>query len=255
MRDLLEDLETGTDPRQAARAAQQRPMPRRFYKDVSVGEAEDGFRILLDGKPVRTPARAYFAVPSRALAQAVAAEWERQETEINPHQMPLTRLVNVAIDGVARDPEASAAEIVRYAGTDLICYRAEAPDRLVERQGAQWDPVLDWLRTEHHARFFLSAGIVHVAQPQESLARIDEMVPRDPLRLAALVSLTSLMGSALLPLALLHGRLSPETAWAAAHVDEDWNVEQWGEDDLAAARRAARQVEMQAAADVLRLLA
>lgn len=255
MRDLLEDLESGPDPRQAARAAQQRPLPRRFYTEVGVGEGEDGFRILLDGKPIRTPARAIFAVPSRALADAVAAEWQSQEREINPHQMPLTRLVNVAIDGVARDPEASAAEIVRYAGTDLICYRAEGPERLVERQGRHWDPVLDWLRTEHHARFILSAGIVHVRQPDESLNRIDRLVPRDPLRLAALVSLTSLMGSALLPLALLHGRLTPEVVWAAAHVDEDWNAEQWGEDELAAERRAARQAEMQAAADVFRYLA
>lgn len=254
MRDLLEDLENGPDPRAAARAAQQRPLPRRFYKEVSVGEAEDGFRILLDGRPVRTPARAIFAVPTRALGEAVAEEWRRQETEINPHAMPLTRLINVALDGVARDPEASAAEIVRYAGTDLICYRAEGPERLVERQGAHWDPVLDWLRTEHGARFILSAGIVHVTQPEETLARIDRMVPREPLRLAALVSLTSLMGSALLPLALFAGRLTPAAGWAAAHVDEDWNVEQWGEDDLAAERRAARQVEMQAAADILRLL-
>ena len=255
MRDLLDDLQNCLDPHEAARASQQRPLPRRFYKDVTLGEAEDGFRILLDGRPVRTPARAIFAVPSRELGEAVADEWRRQEKEINPHLMPLTRLINVALDGVARDPEASAAEIVRYAGTDLICYRAEGPERLVARQGEMWDPVLDWLRQEHGARFVLSAGIVHVAQPEESLARIDALVPRDALRLTALVSLTSLLGSALLSLALFHGRVTPAEAWATAHVDEDWNIEQWGEDDLAASRRAARQVEMQAAADILRLLA
>ncbi|OYX84926.1 MAG: hypothetical protein B7Y84_16260 [Azorhizobium sp. 32-67-21] len=222
MRDLLDDLQNCLDPHEAARASQQRPLPRRFYKDVTLGEAEDGFRILLDGRPVRTPARAIFAVPSRELGEAVADEWRGQEKEINPHLMPLTRLINVALDGVARDPEASA---------------------------------LDWLRQEHGARFVLSAGIVHVAQPEESLARIDALVPRDALRLTALVSLTSLLGSALLSLALFHGRVTPAEAWAAAHVDEDWNIEQWGEDDLAASRRAARQVEMQAAADILRLLA
>ncbi|MEP9377854.1 ATP12 family protein [Aquabacter sp. CN5-332] len=255
MRDLVDGTGDAPDPAGAVRAAQRQALPKRFYTEVSVGEGEDGlFRVLLDGRPVRTPARALLAVPSRALAEALAEEWAAQKDEIDPFSMPLTRLVNVALDGVAADPEASAEEIVRYAGTDLLCYRAEGPDRLVTRQGEHWDPVLDWFRTAHGARFMLSAGIRHVEQPAETLARIAALVPRDPLRLAAAASLTTLMGSALLALALVHGRLSADEAWAAAHVDEDWNREQWGEDELATARRVAREAEMQAAVRLLRLV-
>ncbi len=254
MRDLFEDIEDAQDPMTAARAGQRRALPKRFYKEVSVGEGEGGaFQVLLDGRPVRTPARALLAVPVRALAEALAEEWRAQDTLIDPTAMPLTRLVNVALDGVSRDPDASLDEVVKYAGTDLICYRAEGPDRLVARQGEHWDPVLDWYRREHGARFMLSAGIRHVAQPAEALARIADLVPRDPLRLTAVASMTTLMGSALLALAVAHGRLSADAAWAAAHVDEDWNIAQWGEDEEARARRAGRSVEMQAAAQLLQL--
>ncbi|WP_127089535.1 ATP12 family chaperone protein [Aquabacter cavernae] len=255
MRDFLEDLESSLDPREAARSGQRRALPKRFYKQVGVAETEGGYGVTLDGRPLRTPARAVFAVPSVALAEAVADEWRAQETEIDPFRMPLTRLANVAIDGVAANMQDTADEVVRYAGTDLVCYRAEGPDRLVERQGAHWDPVLDWLRTEHGIRLILSAGILHVTQPEEALARFRSRVPHDPFRLAALVSLTTLMGSAVLALAVLEGRLSAEAAWAAAHVDEDWNRDQWGEDEAATARRTAREEEMRAAARLVALMA
>ncbi|MEP9367084.1 ATP12 family protein [Xanthobacter sp. VNH20] len=255
MRDLLEGIETtGIDPAESVRAAQRVTLPKRFYKAASVGTEGDGFTILLDGRPVRTPARDILHLPTRALAEAVAAEWDAQVAEINPHAMPLTRLVNVVLDGVMRDPTASAAEVVSYAGTDLLCYRADGPERLEAQQAQAWDPVLDWFRDHHSARFFLSTGVRHVKQPDETLARIADLVPREPFRLAAVTSMTALTGSALLALAVAHGAIDAETAWTAAHVDEAWNRAQWGEDELAAARHAARKLEMDAAARLLALL-
>ena len=169
------------------RASQQRPLPRRFYKDVTLGEAEDGFRILLDGRPVRTPARAIFAVPSRELGEAVADEWRRQEKEINPHLMPLTPPHQCGA-GRGRPRSGGLRRRNRALCRDRphLLPRPKARSGLVARQGEMWDPVLDWLRQDHGARFVLSAGIVHVAQPEESLARIDALVPRDALRLTAL---------------------------------------------------------------------
>lgn len=258
MRDLLTDLEQGepapTNPLDAARAGQRRALPKRFYKQAEPLEAEGGFGVALDGRPLRTPARKLFVVPVRAVAEAVAQEWRDQVEDIDPSRMSLTRLLNVAIDGVAADPSASLEEVVRYAGTDLVCYRAEGPERLVARQAQHWDPVLDWLRDAHAIRLILSAGIRHVTQPQAALDRLRDLIPKDEFRLAAIVSLTALLGSATLALALQSGRITPDEAWAAGHVDEDWNREQWGEDESAAARRAARKLEMEAAARLLALM-
>lgn len=258
MRDLMSDLEQGTqspdDPVARARAAQRTPMPKRFYKEVSVGEADGGFTVLLDGRPVRTPARGYLKAPTRALAEAMAAEWAAQGQTIDPFSMPLTRLVNVALDRVAPEATAVKEEVVRYAGTDMLFYRAEGPQGLLDRQAQHWDPVLAWMNDAHGARFFLSEGIRHVTQPEEALARVAVLVPDAPLALSAVHSMTTLTGSALLALAVAAGELDADAAWAAAHVDEDWNREQWGEDETAAARRAARRVEMDAAAHVLALL-
>ncbi|MEW6256810.1 MAG: ATP12 family protein [Pseudomonadota bacterium] len=258
MRDLLTDLEQGepaaANPLDAARAGQRRALPKRFYKQAEPLEVEGGFGVGLDGRPIRTPARKLFAVPQRVVAEAVAQEWRDQGEDIDPSRMPLTRLLNVAIDGVATDPAASIEEVVRYAGTDLICYRADGPERLVQRQAQHWDPVLDWLRNEHGIRLILSAGIRHVTQPEAALDRLRNLIPKDEFRLAAIVSLTALLGSATLALALHSGRLTPAEAWAAGHVDEDWNREQWGEDETAAARQAARKSEMEAAARLLALM-
>jgi len=257
MRDLLEGIEDGVpgdDPVARARAAQRTPLPKRFYTEVSVGEGEGGFTILLDGRPVRTPARGLLRAPTRALAEAMAAEWAAQDTEINPFLMPLTRLVNVALDRVGPEAEAVRDEVVRYAGTDMLFYRADGPQKLVARQARSWDPVLDWMSGTHGARFFLSEGVQHVTQPADALARVAGRVPLDPLRLAAIHSMTTLTGSALLALAVAEGALDVDAAWAAAHVDEDFNREQWGEDEIAARRRAARRTEMDAAARLLGLL-
>jgi chaperone required for assembly of F1-ATPase len=168
--------------------------------------------------------------------------------------MPLTRLANSIIDGVAAAPAPVAADIGKYLGSDLLFYRVEGPQRLVERQTQLWDPVLAWAREAFGARFVLAQGVVHAAQPEGALAAARAAIPADPWRLAAAHVITTLTGSALLALAMLRGRLTAEEAWVAAHVDEDWNMEQWGRDEIALARRAARRAELGAAATVLALL-
>ncbi len=256
MRDLFEDrsVDQPTNPMEAARRAMRPILRRRFYQTATVEAADDRARVLLDGKPVRTPARHELAAPTRALAEAIASEWAAQGELIDPAGMPLTRLANTIIDGVAAAPDPVIEEIARYLGSDLVFYRADAPDRLVERQTRHWDPVLAWAREALGARFILAGGIVHVEQPEAALAAARGAVPSQPWRLGAAHSVTTLTGSALIALALAHGALSTEQAWEAAHVDEDWNMEQWGRDELALERRRYRFAEMAAAAKVLRLV-
>ncbi|CAG1005086.1 MAG: ATPase [Rhizobiaceae bacterium] len=258
MRDLLGDLEAGlhlSDPDPVKRAQNQMrtPAAKRFYDKVSVEERADGFVVLLDGKTVRTPGKALLALPTEAAAALVAAEFEAQGERIDPVTMPVTRLVNTAIDGVAADMEAVIEDILRFASSDLLCYRADGPDGLVARQADAWDPVIDWARARLGARFILAEGIVHVAQPREAIGaagvRLSQRV--EPLRLAALHLMTTLTGSALLALAVEDGAMSADAAWAAAHVDETWNAEQWGEDYEAAARNAARRRDFLAATALL----
>ena len=244
-------------PENPMRAAQlnMRPAPiRRFYKAADVSEAADGqFALTLDGKRARTPGRNPLAARSRPVMEAVAAEWARQGEAVDPSDMPLTRLVNSAIDGVAGAMDETRAEIVRYAGSDLLCYRADSPEALAERQREAFDPVLDWAAETLGARFVLAAGVMHVTQPDETLAAFRKAVETvdDPVALAALSVITTLTGSAVLALAVLRGRLTAPEAWRIAHVDEDFQIGTWGEDEEAAARRAARWREMEASASVL----
>lgn len=243
------------DPTESARRGARPRLRKRFYQRAAVGErTEQGFPVLLDGKPVYTPARRALAAPSRELAEAIAAEWNAQGEEIDPARMPLTRLANAVIDAVAEKPERVVAEIEQYLGSDLVFYRAETPEGLIARQAQHWDPVLAWARDQLGARFMLGEGIVHVRQPQEAIAAARAAIPSEPWRLGALSSITSLTGSALIALALAAGAIEAEAAWAAAHVDEDWQMSQWGRDELALARRDYRLAEMQAAAKVLRLM-
>ena len=255
MRDLLEGIfpdQPAADPTEAARRAMRPQLRRRFYQAVSIAEGEGGFALLLDGRPVKTPARRELAVPKRAWGEALAAEWDAQRDLIDPAKMPLTRLANTIIDGVAESSAAVAADVEKYLGTDLVLYRAGGPDGLVARQTAAWDRVLAWARDVLDARFVLGQGAVFVAQPPEALAAASAAIPRnDVWRLGAIHAITTLTGSALITLALASGALSVEEAWAAAHVDEDWNMDFWGRDVLAMERRAARFAEMQAAAMVL----
>jgi chaperone required for assembly of F1-ATPase len=212
------------------------------------------FRILLDGKPARTPAKAELTVPTGPLAQAVAAEWQAQRDHIDAATMPLTRLANSAIDGVAARLSRVRADIVAFAANDLVCYRADGPGPLVQRQGQQWDPILAWSRDVLGARFEVATGLMPIAQPARACAAVAAALEGlDAFRLVALHVMTTLMGSALLALAHARGVLTAEAAWAAAHVDEDWQISNWGEDADAASRRARRWAEMQAASRLLRL--
>jgi chaperone required for assembly of F1-ATPase len=264
MRDDLSAIFVESGERNPLKSAQRdlkRPLPKRFYKEVSVEPCEEGFGLLLDGKPVRTPARARLAVPSRPLAEALAEEWRAQGEDINPATMPKTRLVNTALDGVSREMEAVTAEVAKFAGSDLICYRAGAPDSLVEAQNAAWTPVLDFARENFGARFHCAEGVMFVEQPEDSRAAILRAIAQagqgegGALRLAALHLMTTLAGSVLIPLALIHGGLDLDAAWAAAHVDEDFQARSWGADDEALARRAARLKEFAAAHEVFVALA
>ena len=243
--------ETPRDPMRAAQANMRPPAIRRFFKAVEVREAEGGgFALRLDGRAARTPGRNPLAAKSPALMHRVAQEWKRQRETLDPADMPLTRLLNSAIDGVARTMAETRADILRYAGADLLCYRAEEPAALAERQAEAFDPVLRWAAEALGARFRLGAGIVHVEQPVETIEAIRSALEDfdDPIALAALSAMTTLSGSALLALAVARGRVAPEEAWRAAHVDEDFQAERWGADAEATARRAARWREFEAAA-------
>jgi chaperone required for assembly of F1-ATPase len=241
------------DPMESARRGAKRVLPKRFWREVTVVEREGGFALALDGKIAKTPLRREFAVPDRLLAEAIAAEWRALDDEVDPGRMPLTRLVYAAIDAVALAPVPVAAEIVKYAGSDLLCYREAENERLAARQAKHWDPPLAHMREAYGARFVLAAGVVFVEQPAEALAAVERTVARwsEPLGLAALHSATTLTGSAILALELGAGRLSADEAWAAAHVDEDFQIEAWGQDEEAMQRRAARRAEFDAAALVL----
>ena len=214
------------------------------------------YRVLLDARPLKTPAKREFAVPSRALAEAIAAEWQAQGDEIDPSSMPLTRLVNSAIDGVRERQAEVSADISKYLASDLLCYRAAAPSALVQRQAEGWDPILDWSQQALGIRLRVTAGIVPVAQPPEATAAWASWLQGlDVFALAAVHAMTSLLGSALLARALAERRLEAAAAWAAAHIDEDFQAERWGVDDLAKARRDRQWHELEAASRLFSLSA
>lgn len=256
MRDILEDIfgDEPLDPRQVARASLRPKTRERFYKYASAGESAP-FAVLLDGRPVKTPAKNALAAPTQPLAQAIAAEWDAQGDRIDPAAMPLTRIANSIIDGVAPAPEPVAEDLAKYLGSDLLCYRAGTPDGLVRRQTEHWDPILDWARTTLGARFVLSEGIVFVTQPDKAITAARAAIPADPWRLGAAHVVTTLTGSALIALALCAGEIDVHAAWAASNVDEDWNMHLWGRDEMALVARAARFADLQAAGTVLSLTA
>jgi chaperone required for assembly of F1-ATPase len=239
----------------AARRGARPALRKRFYDKAAGVATAEGHAVRLDGKPVRTPAGRVLAAPRAALGEALAAEWDAQPDAIDPAKMPLTRLANAIIDGVAERSALVAAEVEKYLASDLVCYRANSPCGLVERQAQRWNPILDWAREALAAEFALGEGVVYVAQPEAALAAARAAIPSDAWRLGAVHAATTLTGSALIALALANGRLTVDEAWQAAHVDEDWNMEQWGRDKAALERRAFRFAEMQAAAKVLEALA
>lgn len=226
-----------------------RPKPKRFYETVTFDSDRHGHRILLDGRPVRTPAKNLLVLPENPLAAAVSAEWDAQGDQIEPDSMPLTRLANTTIDRVVPRLEDVVAEIVDYGASDLLCYRAAEPERLIVRQAETWDPILDWAASDLDVNLAVTQGLVHHDQPEAVF---------DALRAAAgafggfaltgVHNMTTLTGSAILALAVSRGRLTPEEAWRAAHIDEDWQIEQWGKDGEAEERRNRRWTEMAASA-------
>ena len=261
MRDIFTEIFENQpgDPMAAARRGMRPALRKRFYQSADVADGEGGFAVRLDGKPVRTPLRRLLAAPTRALAEAIAAEWNAQGQEIDPARMPLTRLANAVIDAVADAPDAVAADIENYLGSDLVCYRAETPEGLIAAQACAFEPVLAWAHEALGARFVTVKGVMHVPQPPETVAAARAAIPieasdmKEIWRLGALSSITTLTGSGLLALALAAGALAAEAVWAAAHVDEDWQMSQWGRDEIALARRDFRFAEFEAAATVLEL--
>ncbi|MGD9540057.1 ATP12 family chaperone protein [Methylocystis sp.] len=247
------------DPVKAARDPA-RPLPKRFYKEAVAGQAEGGYGIFLDGRPVNTPARRPLVAPSLPLAEAIAAEWASQGETIDPATMPLTKLMNTALDGVAAQMDEVEAEVAKYAGSDLICYRAGEPESLAAAQSAVWDPLVGFARDRLGAKLALAEGVMFIEQPQAALdafahalcAYVGEGAGA-PLRLAALSVMTTLTGSAIIALATALGEIDVAAAWDAANVDEDWQTRAWGADAEAMVRRAARFKEFGAAATLSRL--
>jgi chaperone required for assembly of F1-ATPase len=225
---------------------------KRFYKTVENGA--DG-TILLDGRPVRTPARAQLALPGKALAAAVADEWRAQGEDIDPRAMPLTGLANAALDRVKPDPAGFAAGLAAYGESDLLCYRAEEPEPLVARQNQRWDPILEWAEDRFDLRFTLVAGVMHRPQSAETVARLGAAIAaQPPFRLAALSPIITISGSLVIALALADGALEPGAAFDLAHLDELWQEEMWGADWFATEARNVRRADFDAACRFLALL-
>jgi chaperone required for assembly of F1-ATPase len=229
--------------------------PKRFWERAAVASAGPEWEVRLDGRTLRTPAGAPLALPTEALARAVAAEWDAVADTIRPETMPLTRAANTSIDSVARDPAPVIETIADYGGSDLLCYRAEAPEALRQRQFAAWDPVLAWAAEALDARLVAVMGVIHVPQPEESLIALRRAVAEnDAFRLTALSELVALSGSLVLGLAVLRGALAGEVAWRLSRIDEDWQEEQWGRDAEAHRAAEARRAAFLDAERLLRLL-
>ncbi len=218
---------------------------KRFYAAATVAPYENGsFGIELDGRPIKTPGGHSLAVPTQPLAAAIVDEWNAQGENIVPSSLPLTRLANSAIDGVANREGDVVQDIVNYAASDLLCYRAASPTELVEKQARLWDPILAWVRTEYDAPFKVGTGVKHLDQPSASLDAVRQgLLEFCPFRLAALHVLTTLTGSALIALAHAKRFLDTGAAWEVANVDENWQASQWGEDFEAAERQKRRSSE------------
>ena len=228
---------------------------KRFWKQASATQTDGGWQVLLDGRPVRTPAKAALLLPSRALAEAVAAEWDAQEERIDPRAMPATRTANSAIDKLALQREEVAEMLASYGASDMLCYRAETPAELVARQAAEWDPLLDWAETAYGARLRPTAGIMPVTQDAAALERLAAPVREmEPFALAAFHDLVALSGSLVLALAVVADRLDPEEAWRLSRIDEEWQIEQWGEDEEAEAMAQVKRAAFLDAARFWKLL-
>lgn len=227
---------------------------KRFYKTVTVEPVEGGYTIALDGRPVRTPAGGRLLLPGRGIAEAVAAEWDAQETVVRPHTMPLTQLANTALDRVPERRDEVRRQVLAFAETDTLCYWADEPAALAERQRAVWQPLLDWAAEALGARLTATLGIVPKRQADEALARLEEAVAAlDDLELAATAAFAACTGSLVVPLAVRAGRLDAAGAFEAAMLDELFQMERWGEDAEAAVRRQRLREDMAAYSRLLAL--
>jgi chaperone required for assembly of F1-ATPase len=224
---------------------------KRFWTEVTI----ENRTVRLDGRTLKTPARAELRLPTDALAAMIAEEWRSVDGAIDPKTMPLSGLANAAIDRIAPDTFAFAAGLARYAESDLLCYRADHPVELTARQGEAWDPPLDWARGRYDVDFVVTAGIFHVDQPAETVKRLSTVVAaRDAFHLAGLSPLITLSGSLVLGLALAEGAMTEEACWQAAELDQLWQAEQWGEDALATQAHENKRYDFRAAARFLALL-
>ncbi len=258
MADILGDRDDNIPdrPTRVAEPSRESQLPKKFYKSAEVAEEDGLFKVLLDGRPVRTPGKAVLQLNSHSVMENISSEWNAQIERIDPMTMPVTRLINTTIDGVSTDMQAVKEDIIRYAGTDLLCYRAEAPEQLVDQQNELWDPVIDWAQSALNARFVLAAGVMHLDQPPESINAFGVHVGQidKPAVLAATHVVMTLTGSAILAMAVLKDHLTADEAWKLAHLDEDWNISLWGEDEEAMERRAKRLIDMTAAYHVIRAM-
>jgi chaperone required for assembly of F1-ATPase len=228
---------------------------KRFWRQAEVIEADGGFGVALDRKPIKTPGRIDLAVPTRALADAIAAEWQDCGELLDPRAMPLTGLANAAIERVAADPQAFAAGLARYAESDLLCYRAEGPAPLVQRQAESWGALLGWARRRYDVDFATCAGVMHVAQPAETLRKRGHAVAAlDNFQLAGLSQMVTIGGSLVAGLAVLEEMMPAEDAWEAVSLDDRWQLEQWGDDPEGQAALDARRRDVLAGARFLELL-
>lgn len=229
---------------------------KRFYKQVgAAAAATGGFSVTLDGRPVRTPAGAPLALPTIALAEAVAAEWQAQEGHVEPHSMPLMQLSATALDRIPPHREAIIDELLQFAATDLLCYRATEPHDLIDRQGHHWQPLIDWAMTRFDAPLRVTSGVMPVPQSDEALTALRRAVAAfDHWRLTALQSATAATGSLVLGLALIEGRLDAEAAFIASQLDELYQIELWGDDAEAEIRRRRLHHDIAAAGRLVTLL-
>ena len=241
---MRRDLMTETEDQRWERLSRDRivrPLPKKFYKLATV---TDELGIALDGRSVKTPMKAKLILPSKDLAEAIAAEWNGQVEVINPGAMPLTKLANTAIDRAGGERKFVAGQVVEFSGSDMVCYRADAPSNLVDLQSAAWDPVVAWARGAMNTNFKMVSGVMHSAQTAETIAAVEKYVSvLSNFELTAAHNLTTLTGSALLGLMLTAKALDAEAGWAAAHVEEDFQITTWGQDDEAQARRAFRRID------------
>jgi len=229
---------------------------KRVYKKVEVAPLEDGWSITLDGRPIRTPASNSMVLPSEKLASAIAAEWDAQADEIRPHEMPLTRLAATAIDRTSVQRASVIDDVANYAGTDLVCYRAEQPPTLAARQEALWQPLIEWAISRYDAALTVTTGIIPTRQSPAVLRAFGAVVAGfDDFRLTGLANLTAACGSLVIGLAVMEGRLNADAAFTASQLDETFQIETWGEDVEAMERRAAVAGDIQSAARFVELLA